>query len=275
VFFTAYYPRTCVTRRRYVFVVYAHLPQLLSVVKEDSRKFSSELGDELPKPRTTKEGVRLKPGSHVTVIPECDSCRFDPQEQTKVWDGTWTRFPFDFRPSQAFANETIIVHVSIQIAGIEIASIKNCAIELEQETRVTVTQNPLAEAKVSTRTATLHQRIFVSYARADSEARNRYLFGQRAVGNETFVDVDNLRAGQNWKAALADAIDRADVFQLLWSKHSAASEYCKYEWQYAQQSRCPDNICEGFIRAAYWQQPMPPPPDELRDLNFRFVPITE
>jgi len=273
VVFTAFYPRTCVPGRRYSFIVYTHLPDLLPEVTEDASMFSNVLGGATPTPRTTKQAVRLAPGTRVTVAPECTGCRLDPEEQTKEWDGTWTRFPFDFNVPDAMVNETLLVNISIQVAGIEIASIKNCAIDAEPAKSRDTGQNPLAAAKAHTRTSTLHQMIFVSYASEDAEARNRYLFGQRALGNETFVDVENLRAGQNWKAGLADAIDRADVFQLLWSRFSANSEYCRYEWQYAQSSHCSKTGCEGFIRAAYWETPMPTPPEELKDLNFRFVPV--
>jgi hypothetical protein len=94
------------------------------------------------------------------------------------------------------------------------------------------------------------------------------------LGNETFIDTDDLRAGEDWKAGLAKAIDDADVFQLFWSNNSANSECCRYEWKYAVASRCPDSKCEGFIRPVYWEKPMPKPPPELSDVNFKYVALT-
>ena len=32
---------------------------------------------------------------------------------------------------------------------------------------------------------------------------------------------------------------------------------------------------EGFIRPVYWSKPMPPAPDELGHLHFRFVPLQD
>lgn len=98
-----------------------------------------------------------------------------------------------------------------------------------------------------------------------------YAAAQSALGNELFIDVDSLRAGEDWRAGLARAIDGVDVFQLFWSRHSAASEYCQHEWQYAYASRCRDTACDGFIRPVYWEEPMPAPPEELSDIQFRYV----
>ncbi|MEO1442918.1 MAG: toll/interleukin-1 receptor domain-containing protein, partial [Chloroflexota bacterium] len=90
-----------------------------------------------------------------------------------------------------------------------------------------------------------------------------------------FIDVDNLRTGEDWQAGLAKAIDDADIFQLFWSSYSAESKYCCYEWEYAMEQKCPDNRCATFIRPVYWQKPMPKVPDPLRHLNFKFVPFEE
>jgi hypothetical protein len=119
----------------------------------------------------------------------------------------------------------------------------------------------------------LYQKIFVSYSRIDQVIAERYKQAQTALGNEAFIDVDNLRTGENWRFGLANAINCADVFQLFWSKNSANSKYCRYEWTYALEYRCPDTKCEGFIRPVYWEKPMLDPPSELSHINFKYVPL--
>lgn len=273
--FTAYYPRTGAAGRRYSFVVYAHLPELASEVNVDVGKFALELGGHTPRPRRTRTGVKLAPDTPITIVPECEHGVFDPPHATKKWDGAWSRFLFDFRTAQDIPDDdVVVVHISIQVAGIEIASIKNCAVEIVDSKRVEAdSENPLAQSKASSRTSPLYQKIFVSYSRMDSEITKAYAAAQLALGNETFIDVDNLRAGEDWKPALAQAIDHADVFQLFWSKHSASSEFCRHEWSYARESRCPHDRCEGFIRPVYWEKPMPAPPPELSELTFKYVPF--
>jgi hypothetical protein len=198
-----------------------------------------------------------------------------PPELTKKWDDSWTRFLFDFKLNQALRGEVVVVRISVQVAGIEIASIGNCTIEVTNLQHGDEGVNPLAQAKWGNQTSTLYQRIFGSYSRQDQEITYRYKLAQIALGNEVFVDVDDLRAGENWKAGLARAIDAADVFQLFWSRNSANSEYCQYEWSYALQFRCPDGKCEDFVRPVYWEKPMPDPPPELSDVNFKYVPFTK
>lgn len=113
----------------------------------------------------------------------------------------------------------------------------------------------------------------MSYSRKDTEVARTYKMAQTALGNEVFLDVDNLRAGENWQAALASAIDNADIFQLFWPEHLAASNYCQYEWAYAVSFKCPHDKCRDFIRPVYWKEPLPPPPEEFSHLNFKFVPF--
>lgn len=271
--FTTYYPRAGAAGRKYGFVVYAHLPELRDDVEGDAQKFSAEFRDEIPTPRRSRSDVKLVRGTIVTVVPECEEMEFDPPSLAKKWDGGWTRFLFDFKPGEELVGEVVVVRISIQVAGIEIASISNCAIEVVEAKQTDADENPLAQAKSGAQTSALYQKIFVSYSRQDREITESYKLAQTALGNDTFVDVDDLRAGEDWKAGLARAIDVADVFQLFWSRNSAGSEYCRYEWNYALKYRCPDTKCVGFVRPVYWEKPMPNPPPELGEINFKYVPL--
>jgi hypothetical protein len=114
----------------------------------------------------------------------------------------------------------------------------------------------------------------VSYSRKDAAVAEAFRLAQLALGNEVFMDTYSIRTGENWQAALAKAIDTADIFQLFWSAHAAESPNVHDEWDYALKYRCPNTRCADFIRPVYWEQPLPvPPPPELGHLNFRFVPL--
>jgi hypothetical protein len=161
----------------------------------------------------------------------------------------------------------------VKVPGIEIACISNCAIEVIGSPKRGEKVNALAHAQSESKTSSSYQNIFVSYSRRDLRITESYMAANRALMNEVFIDVDNIRAGEDWKAGLAKAIDVADVFQLFWSKNSANSKYCRYEWMYALESRCVNDKYGGFIRPVYWKKPMANPPPELSWFNFRYVPL--
>ena len=277
--FSAYFPKEATPEQRYSLLIYTYSPHHKLQTEQDVQKFQDELGGTVPKPKLAKKSTNIATGTKVTVIPECDEIEFEPESITKRWMGDWTRYNFEFRPTADLLDETLFIRVSIQIAGVEIAHIK-CAVDvvegtMQAQSAAGTDDNPLALAKMNSTKATPYQRIFISYSRRDSDVAKSYKLAQRAMGNEAFLDVDNLRAGENWRAALARAIDEADIFQLFWSDHSAASQYCRHEWDYAIKTRCADGDCEGFIRPVYWRKPMPSPPQELRDFNFHYVPFEE
>ena len=223
---TAYYPRTAVCAKDYLFVVYAHLPKLTALIDNDVSGLSNALGDGGSKPNRGKQHVPLALHLPISVVPTLDDVCFEPSELTKKWNGSYKRFLFSFEPKEELAEQTIVINLSIQVAGIEIAMIRTCAIEIVGAKSPKMSGNSLAQAKLSSQTSTLYQKIFVSYSRQDSEVAESYDLAQKALGNETFIDVENLRSGENWRAGLAKAIDIADVFQLFWSHNSKDSEYC-------------------------------------------------
>ncbi len=116
------------------------------------------------------------------------------------------------------------------------------------------------------------EQIFISYSRKDTEiaiaCRNAY----RALGFDVLMDMDSLRAGQNWNEELKRLIDRSSIFQLFWSARSAQSTFVRQEWQYALQSKATD-AGEGFIRPVYWEDPIVRPPTELSHLHFEYVAL--
>jgi len=291
VFFRAYYPREALVAARHSLYIYAYIQAAIAAVERDIQRFKDEFGGEVPAPKISKQSARLQPGTLITVTPVCDELEFNPPSLTKKWDDDWLRFDFDFKPPASAAGDTLTVQVSITVSGVEIASIKFAIEAVDKPPTAPSTStshtpatsssasnpstpdNPLASAKLSSETAQLYQKIFISYSRADKEVAESYRLAQLAMGNDVFMDTYSIRAGENWQAALACAIDGADVFQLFWSENSAKSPNVRDEWRYALQYRCPDTKCAGFIRAVFWKQPLVSPPPELSHLNFRFVPL--
>ncbi|MBZ0286787.1 MAG: HEAT repeat domain-containing protein, partial [Anaerolineae bacterium] len=233
-YFTAYYPREIEAETRYGLYIYSHHRGTEHAIFQDVQKFAPELGGKVPNPRTVvNTALNLVEGTPITITPECEGARFNPPSLTKYYDGKWTRYDFDFRTVGAEVGDLLTGRVSVQVGGVEVASIK-LAMEVMPRTTESPApipvDNPLAVAKLSSETGSTYQHIFVSYSRQDKEVVENYRLAQLALGNDVFVDTYSIRTGENWQAALARAIDSADIFQLFWSESSAASANVKDEW---------------------------------------------
>jgi hypothetical protein len=68
-------------------------------------------------------------------------------------------------------------------------------------------------------------KIFLSYAREDLDMVRWEAQTMQMLGHDVFLDVDSLRAGVEWPAALRDEIRAADRFILFWSAFSARSDW--------------------------------------------------
>ncbi len=119
--------------------------------------------------------------------------------------------------------------------------------------------------------ATGYKKIFTSYSHADTPIVLAIHRAYEVIGDKSFLDIENLRSGQNWNAALLRMIDDSDIFQLFWSDRSAQSPYVYQECQYALQHYKYD----GFIRPVYWEKPMRPPPSELAHLHFAYYELPQ
>jgi hypothetical protein len=262
--------------QQYRVIVYAYHSEAASEIEHDIDTFAEQFAASLPKPKTAKQAPPLRPGAQIRVVPECDDLRFSPPFEVRRWFESWMRFDFRAEVKSHLVGETLFVRLSMQVAGIEIATIK-LAVEVIEPSATGQSEpklkNPLAAAKAKLSTVRMYNKIFISYSRKDSTVAHAYRLAQIAAGNDVFLDTESIRAGEDWQAALAHAIDDADILQLFWSEHSATSPNVRDEWDYALRHKCAADQCRTFIRPVYWVNPMPPPPPELAHLNFRFVPL--
>jgi hypothetical protein len=112
--------------------------------------------------------------------------------------------------------------------------------------------------------------IFASYSHRDTPVMEYFRRARQNMGQKMLVDVYDLRAGEHWADRLLEMIDESAAFQLFWSKHSAQSNYCRKEWEYAL-SRARQR--PRFIQPVWWDAPMPPPPPDLADLHFQRITL--
>ncbi len=113
---------------------------------------------------------------------------------------------------------------------------------------------------------TAYRSAFASYASEDRAEVLSRVQGMEAAykGLDVFVDVVNLRAGQNWEAELRERISKSDVFYLFWCCHAMKSEWVAKEWHLALAAKGQD-----FIDPVPLQKPeLAPPPNELAAKHF-------
>lgn len=76
--------------------------------------------------------------------------------------------------------------------------------------------------------------IFLSYSRKDYYFAESLAFELHAQGVDAWLDAKDLQPGAEWRTQLEDAIQGADCFVLLASRHSLGSEHVRSEWERAR-----------------------------------------
>jgi hypothetical protein len=265
--FTAFYPKEVAVNTWYTLLAYAHLDSVLAKVQADAGKFKEEMGSAHRESRSPTS-AKLTRGTEITIVPQLDNVTFNPERITFKWAEDFHRAEFRFTASKDLAGSAGNGMVSIFVGPLIVGTIKLAL--LFEETGALPPVN-LSTNQQTTTTMYKQEQIFVSYSHTDTPVvlacRNAY----QALGYDVLIDVDDLRAGQQWNQALMGMIDRADIFQLFWSERSAQSTYVHQEWEYALQRL--QTKGEGFIRPVYWEKPLPPPPPELATLHFAYLPL--
>jgi WD40 repeat protein len=75
--------------------------------------------------------------------------------------------------------------------------------------------------------------VFVSYSRRDADFVQRLASALGERGKEAWIDVDGIRDGEVFPAALRSAIEHSDGFVFVVSPESVASTYCEQEVEHA------------------------------------------
>ncbi len=277
VLFSAYYSSQIEAESDYKLLVYIHVPQAILDIRTDAETARDKLGGVVPTPTVSDQVAQLAEGTIVSVTPESKQIEFEPVSVAKRFRTPWVRFDFGFSAPKKLEGQTVEGRISISVSAIEIAHINFKTAVKETQLLVNLNThpkiNPLFQAKLQSKTSKAYQRIFISYSRDDTVIAEAYRQVQIAMGNDAFMDTHSLRTGENWQAALARAIDEADILQLFWSPSAAASDSVKHEWDYALNHKCNETRCVDFIRPVYWEAPLHPPPSELGHLNFRYVSL--
>jgi hypothetical protein len=78
--------------------------------------------------------------------------------------------------------------------------------------------------------------IFISYSRRDTETVDRIAGSLTDSGLDVWIDRQDIKAGNQWRVQIVQAIDTSDAFVLILSPSSIASDNVRKEIDLAQDS---------------------------------------
>jgi hypothetical protein len=254
--FTAAYPGAMSTGAWYSILVYLHLANLRDQVLDIIRQRSAQLGLR-PLTSSAEATTLLKRGNWLRFIPRLGGATFNPLSQEVAWLEDLQELSFRLMVDQSMLGRSLIGSIDVYCETVLIAQIP-LSVNIREETD---RFSPPVTCHAQT-----FSRIFASYAHADSDVVEACSAVYTALGIYMYIDKHSLRSGQLWHPMLRQFIDKADLFQLFWSKTSSTTTGVEDEWRYALSQV--GRKGEMFIRPMYWENELPPPPKELSHIHF-------
>ncbi|MFZ0504119.1 MAG: TIR domain-containing protein [Chthoniobacterales bacterium] len=271
--FTVYRPATLVAGRWQRMLVFTHIDEApdqaadeMTPAQEVSERAQRILAEEFESYRQLAADSRfpVPRESEITLIPEVPKITFNPPRRSFIW-ATDLRVhdeSFLLRPANDLTGSLARGRLSIFLGHLLLADI---AITFRIESASA--KLAAGEQQWNRSSTRAFRKVFASYSHRDVEIVKAMEHHVKALGYDYLRDVVHLRSGQPWSDRLLGLINEADIFQLFWSSNSANSTHVEREWRYALRlSR------EAFVRPAFWEVPMPAPPEPLRSLHFYRLP---
>jgi hypothetical protein len=271
--FTVYRPATLVAERWHRMLVFTHIdeapdlaPGHMTPAQEVAERAQRILADELENYRKLAADSQfpVPRESEITLVPDVPKLTFNPPRRSFVW-ATDLRVhdeSFLLRAPHNLAGSLVRGRLSVFLGHLLLADI---AITFRIECGgSTLAASEQYWSRSSTRP---FRKVFASYSHRDMQIVEAMEYHVKALGYDYLRDVIHLRSGQSWNDRLLGLINEADIFQLFWSSNSARSNYVEREWRYALALNR-----EAFIRPAFWEVPMPVPPEPLQALHFYRLP---
>ena len=271
--FTVYRPATLAVGHWQRMLVFTHIDEnpdqsseQNTPAQEVAQRAQRLLADELETYRQLAADSQfpIPRESEITLVPDIPHITFNPPRRSFVW-ATDLRVhdeSFLLRAPSELAGSLARGRLSIFLGHLLVADI---AINFRIEPAVSSLAP--SESLWTQSSARPFRKVFASYSHHDAQIVEAMEHHVKALGYDYLRDIVHLRSGQTWNDRLLEMIKEADIFQLFWSSNSARSSHVEREWRYALAlSR------EAFIRPAFWEVPMPLPPQPLQDLHFYRLP---
>jgi hypothetical protein len=257
--FSAYYPKEVIPEKWEKLHAYIFRQFAAGAVEDDAEKQLGERRTEFRGVRTTAR-TDVPEGALVTATPQLDGFQFNPPSISLGFYKDWHRFDFELRAKDAPLNQSTNGLITFTIEGIIVADVP---------LSIYVGESVSPSSQRTSATAKLYQAIFCSYSHRDTHIVTRAERAYKALGLDYLRDVVSLKSGQEWSEELLELIDKADIFQLFWSKAAAESKHVRFEWEHALKS---GEQKPHFVRPVYWEDPKPPIPPELSHIHFAYQP---
>lgn len=272
--FTVYRPRAVCPNRWYPMLAFAHLaerppdapPDMRDPMAEVRRQAAATLGEEIKdfSPLTQDAQAALPREGEITMVPEVEGLEFNPPRRTFRWtEEPVHREEFRLRARAAMDGRTARGRLTVWLGALIVGDVPLA---------IAVTSNILKAkepAPMLADSARPYHRIFASYSHQDDAIVRHIEYCVETLGHRYLRDCRDLRSGEEWSPAIAQLIERADLFQLFWSWNSMRSSYVRQEYEYALDLGRP-----RFVRPTYWEEPRPEdraaglPPAELDKIQF-------
>ncbi|MBZ0282318.1 MAG: toll/interleukin-1 receptor domain-containing protein [Anaerolineae bacterium] len=81
--------------------------------------------------------------------------------------------------------------------------------------------------------------VFISYSRKDMMFARQLVISLQANHVAVWFDQNDIIGGHNWRKSIEDGITQTEVFVLIMTLNSLASDYCRQEYEYALQNNKP------------------------------------
>jgi hypothetical protein len=213
---------------------------------------------------------RWPAGTRVSVRCQAKGGLIAPEEaQTFVWDGQCRTVSFDVEvPEDAKPRDAVII-MEVFVHDRDDAPDAVQVAKLRMGVEITA-EAPAAPEPPQTVRAAAARTAFASYASADRvDVLERVSSIRRSAGLEVFVDVVDLRVGDQWNPELEKHILASDKLLLFWSENSAKSRWVEWEWKQAVKAKGEDVLELHLLRST----PMDLVPEELRKYHFNDIYI--
>ena len=274
--FTVYRPTAIKPLAWYTLLAFAHRSTLPAdattyqrhPLAEVEQQASKILGSLTPQYQTVTQDSNFPvfQAMEITFVPEVPGVEFNPSRRSFFWEETVHREEFRLRADAAMDGKVARGRITVFLGSIILADV---SLNIRVHKSASLRQE---RSEFSTDRSSAYKKIFASYSHKDTGIVKQFVHYAKALGDEYFMDLTHLRAGERWSERLQHMIRDANIFQLFWSSNSMRSPYVKREWEYALSLHRP-----GFIRPTYWEEPLPCsstenlPPEELLQIHFQQI----
>ena len=259
--FSMFAPSSITPGGSFILDLWAHLGEQTRLVEGYAREIGRDrkLG--------VKAGVQLERGTVIEAALELPGFELPDPFEPLVWTGEPANCSFPARAPPQVSPGSHPGVVRLSVGAIPVARV-HFAVQVQAQT---VAPEP---ARCAGGTA-IPRSAFACYSSLDRDEVLGRVHGMLKVlpKLDVFVDVLELRSGEEWERTIRPHIHSKDVFYLFWSAPASRSKEVEREWR-----------CALEMRGVSYIDPVPladpreaPPPDELKSLHFgdRFLAHVE